>query len=680
MRSSASGATSTWRLRSSARVSGTDWLYLETSRGPDGGPELSENSYGLTGRLIQFQKLMSRLASVDLEAARGQIRSWPAADEYIFARLRIWVAGAGLLSPGEAGATFLALPYRVFWGSVHQRDLLYALRDRWVDLPPEAREELERRLLTGSYAWDALVPGEREEASARGRLSRLHWLSTQGVAFTFDVDETMRALRPAAPRWNTREGDAAADSHAPQVFSVSTDSRPDPILETPVPEILRRAEEVGKLDFAERSEREPFRGLAVQRPARALGALTHAARSGDAPRRAWSAFLQAETRPVDPLRMVRAIAARLRTLPPASLRGIAYPVSEWMEAMADRLYGEAMSELPGLWQSMMTALRLPEVEQRHRVHRSWATDALNAPVGKLVNLLMKDPAKDRLEAGAGFPHHWTGRVDDLLALPGGTRRHALVMLGFQLKWLFTIDPVWSERQLLSHVSDDGPDGDALWDGILWAAQVPSRSLYLALKEALLARAVKTHRRNESTILAGFLLAGWRSEAATGERLVSDIELREVLIHTDDEFRQQLLWQLERWCAEPDSSWRETVVPFFGQVWPKQRALHTPAMSSHLANFALASGDLMPAVVELILPRLVPVRNTSLRFGSTGEATGDHPARAYPAATLDLLWAILGEDASSWPYRIDPTLELLAQAPETASDLRLSELRRRIDLG
>jgi hypothetical protein len=658
-------------------ISGTDQLYLDTSRGPDGGPELSEHKYGLTGALIHFQKLMTRLASIDLEAARGQARSWPARDEYVFARLRIWAAGAGLLSPGEAGAMFLALPDRVFWGSVHRRDLLYGLRDRWADLPSDDRQALERRLLTGSYPWEADVLGGHEEASAHDRLSRLHWLSTHGVAFTFDLVQIIQALRSAAPTWDTHAGEEAADS--PQVFSVSTDSRPDPILETPVPEILRRAKEIGQLDFAERTQREPFRGLAVQKPARALGALTHAARSGDAPRWAWSAFLQAETRPVDRLRMVRAIVARLRSLPPVGLRGIAYPVSAWMEAMADRLYGDAISMLPGLWESMMTGLRLREVEQRHRGRRSWADDALNAPVGKLFHLLMKDPAKDGLKAGARFPRHWTGRLDDLLALPGDMRRYALVMLGFQVTWLFTIDPVWTERQLLPHVGDDGPDGDAFWDGILWAARPPSRSLYLALKEALLARATKTRHRNESTVLAGFLLVGWGSEAATGERLITDTELREVLVHTDDEFRQQLVWQLEKWCAEPESSWRERVVPFFSRVWPKQRALHTPAMSGHLANFALASGDLMPTVIELILPRLVPVRNPSLRLESTGKAPGDHPASAYPAATLDLLWAILGEDASSWPYRIDRTLELLAQAPETASDLRLSELRRRIDL-
>ena len=578
-----------------------------------------------------------------------------------------------MLSPDEAGAIFLALSDRVFWGSVHERDLLFALRDSWTDLPTSTRNQLEQRLLTGSFPWGADVSGGREQAIAHDRLSRLYWLSNQCVAFSFDAKETIQTLRTAAPRWTERAGEAVADSNAPEVFSVSTDSRADPILETPIPEILARARELGQLDIRERTERYPFRGLAVQRPTRALGALTHAARSGDAPPWAWGAFLGAETRPADPVRMIRTTAARLQRLPVPRLLEIAYAVSEWMNALGVRLYGDATNVLPGLWDGMMTALRSIQVDIRRRAPRSWADQALNAPVGKLFDMLMKDPAKDGLDAGAGFPDHWTARLDDLLGLPGDMRRHALVMLGFRINWLFNIDPVWTEQRLLPLVGDFGPDGDALWDGILWRANVPVRPLFLALKSALLTRATDPHRRHEKTILAGFLLAGW------GEEEVTDVELREVLIRADDEFRQQLLWQLDRWSQDSSGSLRGKVLPFFKQVWPKQRALHTPVMSSHLANFALDSGDLMPAVVELILPRLVPMRRTSLRFQSSGEATEDHPARAYPAATLDLLCAVLGEDASTWPYRINQVLELLAQAPETASDERLNELQRRFDL-
>ena len=660
-------------------VSGTDMVYLQTSRVLDGSPEFSGDNYGLTGPIIHFQSLMARLASIDPEAARRQIRSWPSRDEYVFARLRLWAAGASLLGSDEAGAIFLALSDSVFWGSVHEPDLLYALRDRWADLSPKDRDALEQRLLTGSFPWDSDVSGGREEAIAYDQLSRLHWLSSQGVVFSFDANETIQKLRAAAPRWTEQAGETVADSNVPEVYSVATDSRPDPILQTPIPEILRRAKEVGEFDFTARTEREPFRGLAVKKPVRAFGALKHAALSGEAPRRAWADFLHAETRPADPLRMIRAIAALLQRLPGASLREIAYPVCEWMKAISDRLYGDAANVLPLLWDAMMAALRTAEVEERSRPPRSWAFDALNAPVGKIFEVLMKDPTKDGLEVGVGFPPHWTTRLDDILGLPGDMRRHALVMLGFQLNWLFNIDPKWTERRLLPLVDDSGLDGDALWDGIIWAARLPPRAIFLALKPALFARATESDRRNEKTILAGFLLAGWEYDAAPRQRLVTDVELHELLIHVDDEFRQQLLWQLGRWSGESNSPWRAKVIPFFQQVWPKQRALHTSAMSSHLANLALGSGDLMPALVELILPRLVPIRNAHLRFSSHGRASTVDPARAYPAATLDLLWAVLGEDASSWPHGTEEALDLLAQAPETASDTRLAALRHRINL-
>jgi hypothetical protein len=55
---------------------------------------------------------------------------------------------------------------------------------------------------------------------------------------------------------------------------------------------------------------------------------------------------------------------------------------------------------------------------------------------------------------------------------------------------------------------------------------------------------------------------------------------------------------------------------------------------------------------------------------------DHPALHYPALMLDLLWAILAEDMSLWPYKVEEVLDLLAEVPETRADPRLSELRQR----
>ena len=53
---------------------------------------------------------------------------------------------------------------------------------------------------------------------------------------------------------------------------------------------------------------------------------------------------------------------------------------------------------------------------------------MSAPVGKLAQALMKDPQKQNIETGKGFPLSWIGRVDELLSLQGDLRRHALACL------------------------------------------------------------------------------------------------------------------------------------------------------------------------------------------------------------------------------------------------------------
>lgn len=660
-------------------ITGHDHLHFETSRADDDGPELPNDSYGLTGPIVHFQKLMDRWAQLDPTASRGEVTRWPTADQYIFARLRIWAAGKAILTPAEAAQIFLALPDEVFWGSQHERDLLYALRDRWLEFSAEARSALEDRLLTGSCPWKDEVHGGRDRLIAHDRLSRLHWLSGQGVAFGFDLAAENAKLRVAAPDWTTQAGEEVADSRAPVVFDVTRDDSAEPLLKAPISEILTQAQDACTFYFRGHVQREPFRGLATRRPSRALGALTHIARQGQAPRWAWSEFLHADGRLKDKARTIGVIAGRLSRLPSMTLHDIAYPVSEWMERIAGRLYGDANQMLDCLWNKMIEALAAPDEKRRRQPDRSWADEALNAPVGKLVNFLMKDPAKNGLKLSGGFPPHWTRRVGQLLGLPGNLRRQALVMVSFQFNWLFAIDPEWTERQLLTCVDNPGDDGDAFWGGVLWAAKMPTRDIFLKLKSGLLTRAVQPlQRRGHNSVIAGLLLAGWGGgpDDEQPARLVTDIELREILIHADDDLRGQLIWQLKQWSSAGNGRWRERVIPFLNHVWPKQRSLRTAKVSAHLADFALASGALMPDVVELIVLRLVPVRGPSLSMLSLQEASEDYPPRRHPRATLDLLWAVLAEDPALWPYKIETVLFHLSQMPETSADPRLSELRRR----
>ncbi len=96
----------------------------------------------------------------------------------------------------------------------------------------------------------------------------------------------------------------------------------------------------------------------------------------------------------------------------------------------------------------------------------------------------------------------------------------------------------------------------------------------------------------------------------------------------------------------------------------------------MVDLPLGSGDQMPTVLEAILPGLVPARSTSMQmvlFTSDGSL---HPAYRYLAALLNLSWAVLGDDAQQWPYKIEEVLARLDDDPEIGSDPRLAELRRR----
>jgi hypothetical protein len=279
------------------------------------------------------------------------------------------------------------------------------------------------------------------------------------VTFGFDVEAEMAKLRPLDPEWTSAIGDHTADSHAPEVCTIETDTTPDAILETPIPEILAAAREAGgREDFFSHVERAPFRGLAEARPLRALAALVHVAKSGEAPLSSWSGFLYAEARLKDSVRMIALIVGRLRQLPLPLLNTIVYPVSDWMQRIGHRLYGDAAAVLPALWERVVEALAIVGDHRPHRPDQSWADDALNAPTGRLARLLLDDPMTQDRVVGGGFPEAWTSRADQLLALPGDRRRHALVMLGAHYNWLFNVDPAWTERAILPAIGDEGADG------------------------------------------------------------------------------------------------------------------------------------------------------------------------------------------------------------------------------
>jgi hypothetical protein len=272
---------------------------------------------------------------------------------------------------------------------------------------------------------------------------------------------------------------------------------------------------------------------------------------------------------------------------------------------------------------------------------------------------------------------WQNRVEELFTLPGEQRCHAVVLASHNLAWFDRVAPAWTEQNLLPLASDSAV-GDAFWDGIIWSG---GNGLNERLLRALLPdlKRLARHprgRRRDDAIVPGLILSSWGQSigCSTSDQLVTDVELRDLLVLADQSFAHEVIRYLENWSRQ-DGPWGDRTIYFFECVWPKQRKLRTSATSARLTHLLFESGSLLPRLAPLIVPRPVPLRGGWVNYISRDESDSD-PAKQYPAFVLDVMWVILADDPQDWPHGALQTLDVLETTPETASDTRLAELRRR----
>ena len=223
------------------------------------------------------------------------------------------------------------------------------------------------------------------------------------------------------------------------------------------------------------------------------------------------------------------------------------------------------------------------------------------------------------------------------------------------------------------------DVDAFWAGFFWAARAPQEVLYLRLKPALLDLAHKASfaRRRHAEILGGILLIGWNGRVtADGERAISNDEMRAVLIDADDEFRSQIVWQLDTWSKDQSGPWPKEALAFLKEVWPKQIGAKTSGVSIKLAELALSHDEDFPEYVDAILPLVIRIDRDHMRLPTLHRSSERSVIERFPTKTLELLSAILPDDARRWPYGIDEVLRRIGVAdPALLNDARLIELNR-----
>ena len=606
----------------------------------------------LSDYVLHFLRLFERLLKFDPDLAKVEYKCWRENDP-IFKRLRVWLAGKSVLASGDEFADeVINIDRDLFWRRNFQRDLLLVLAGRWAELANEKKKIIEKKLKQGrkKIAYLRESKDEYEKYSAYAILERLCWLRDQGCQFTFDFAAFVAKLKQKAGDWSESYAQGAVESMSGQAVWVETDTSWDEFRPIPVHQL---AEKVRNTPRRKRMsiERRPFVGICKDAPVKAISALSAAARNGIYATDLWHQFLDCDRERKDKnTRLRKLVAGRLVQLPHQVLQKILLTVTRWFKQHGPDLRDKDKGCFLKLWSACMEVLEKEANEPRYAVTSQgkvvdWMIEAMNAPAGDLADLARTDPLIHGLEQGQGLPKEWTAYVSRLIALPAPSRQCALAIFSQDLTLFYAIDSSFASETFLSLMETDiqNDDIDAVWTGFLYIGGFPGEGLFKRLKPHLLEMAIRgSPQLLFDVTLHGLLLLldGWSCKSDTGKRLVSDAELREVLLNSREEFRCRVLQRLSFTPTQ--------LVEFFEKVWPKQKAVGSAKISAELFNlaFSKAEEEHFPELVAAMLPHMNQVNNEHLLLPAMYPESA---MRKYPEKVLALLFAVLPEESALWPF-------------------------------
>jgi hypothetical protein len=164
----------------------------------------------------------------------------------------------------------------------------------------------------------------------------------------------------------------------------------------------------------------------------------------------------------------------------------------------------------------------------------------------------------------------------------------------------------------------------------------------------------------------------------GKAYITAGEARAALRSASSAVRLETLQFLRRRAAA-DGGWKRIVVPFFRDVWPRERQFQTAETSRSLVLFLEDLDEHFPDGVRLVGDFLVSSPDTDtfvFQFGSDREHGHADFTHQYPRETLTLLSKIIDETSLRPPYGLADVMTRLVEAePDLRQDERWQRLHK-----
>lgn len=254
-------------------------------------------------------------------------------------------------------------------------------------------------------------------------------------------------------------------------------------------------------------------------------------------------------------------------------------------------------------------------------------DTLNTPAGKLVGVFLAACPNLARGAQAFSADSMERQMRDIVIAAEGRSwliaRHRMIEA---LPYFLRADPDWAQEHLIAPLLKD--DGAAL---ALWRAVARRTHFTKALESIGAAMAERANdrrlgRETRRRLLFSLVIESLHAFRESRAPAVPNQRIQQLLRTLDDEVRasaanaiQQFVRELSAKAAtnapkdseeqeDPEAAavlFRSSAAPFLREVWPQERSLATPGVSSALADLPATSGEAFAEAVETIARFLVP---------------------------------------------------------------------------
>ena len=527
--------------------------------------------------------------------------------------------------------------------------------------------------------WDSIEADTWQDTINRYIWLRLTKLSNTGVQLGQSASVMQAKLSIANPDWKLSTDDR-------DEFSIWLGGTGDPdykreiiIEQTPV----KAAELVLWLQKPRRQQsaffKDKWRETCQKHPINVLCALASLAAEGTWPLDRWRVALQVWGEQKNVRRTWHYAASVVNTMPDNAMVGLAHQVSWWLREASSSLSSrdDALIALCVRFLQLPVSAELGLTRNGQPLNQP-VTEAINHPVGHITQALLNQWHKTPLNDGDLLPSSFEAAFTQLCDTHTERFRHGRVLLCAHVIALFRVDQAWTERHLL-HLFDwqrDATEAQAAWEGFLWSPR-----LYLPLMIAIKPFFIETanrysalgdHRRQYAAFLTYAALEPAKGFAPAEFRVAFGALPQEGL----REAAQALAQAQEGAGAQREEYWKNRLLPFWNNVWPKNQSMVSPAIAERLARMVISAGSAFPDALQAIRAWLLPLANPD---HLTRPLNKSGLSQQFPDAALELLSATIHE-----PHWLSSELsncmnQISSAKPSLQADLkfkRLMDLYRR----